>query len=88
MCVEILPFHRNISLSVVSTGEKENTVYTVYTFLRASSGVFLSVAGLILFLKRFPCCSVSQLICGLRRKRKSAANPPEVSIQVRKSDSA
>lgn len=67
---------------MISTGQRENTVYTVYAFLRAFSGVLLTLVGLILFLKRFLGCSVSQLTSGLRRKPKPAANPPEVSVQV------
>lgn len=87
MQVEILPFHRNMSLSVISTVKKP-TFYSIYTFIRALSGVFMAMTGLILFLRRARCCRVWQLISGLRRKGKPAANPPEVYIQVRKSDNA
>ncbi|XP_068182295.1 uncharacterized protein [Antennarius striatus] len=45
------------------------------------SGMFVSLAGFILFMKRYPYCSLSQIIGGLRGNRAPPANPPRVNIQ-------
>ncbi|XP_040904320.1 uncharacterized protein LOC121188574 [Toxotes jaculatrix] len=45
------------------------------------SGMFVSLAGFILFLKRYPNCSLSQIIACLRASRTPPANPPRVNIQ-------
>ncbi|XP_034454904.1 uncharacterized protein LOC117769850 isoform X1 [Hippoglossus hippoglossus] len=45
------------------------------------SGMFVSLVGFILFMKRFPNCSLSQIIAGLRVNRTPPANPPRVNIQ-------
>ncbi|XP_029296813.1 uncharacterized protein LOC115014245 isoform X2 [Cottoperca gobio] len=45
------------------------------------SGMFVSLAGFLLFMKRYPNCSLSQIIAGLRANRTPPANPPRVNIQ-------
>ncbi|XP_029917582.1 uncharacterized protein LOC115366340 isoform X2 [Myripristis murdjan] len=45
------------------------------------SGMFVSLAGFILFMKRYPNCSVSQIISGLRANHPAPANPPRINIQ-------
>ncbi|KAM8732282.1 uncharacterized protein AB9X84_024366 isoform 1-T1 [Acanthopagrus schlegelii] len=45
------------------------------------SGMFVSLAGFILFMKRYPNCSLTQIIAGLRANRTPPANPPRVNIQ-------
>ncbi|XP_061691469.1 uncharacterized protein LOC133508927 isoform X3 [Syngnathoides biaculeatus] len=46
------------------------------------SGMFVSLAGFILFMKRYPNCSLSQIIACLRTNRTpQAQQPPRVNIQ-------
>ncbi|XP_061542710.1 uncharacterized protein LOC133408181 isoform X2 [Phycodurus eques] len=45
------------------------------------SGMFVSLAGFILFMKRYPNCSLSQIIACLRTNRTPQAQPPRVNIQ-------
>ncbi|XP_034399593.1 uncharacterized protein LOC117737629 isoform X1 [Cyclopterus lumpus] len=45
------------------------------------AGMFVSLIGFILFMKRYPNCSLSQIIAGLRANRTPPANPPRVNIQ-------
>ncbi|CAI5652068.1 unnamed protein product [Oreochromis niloticus] len=45
------------------------------------SGMFVSLAGFILFMKRYPNCSLSQIITCFRTHRTPPANPPRVNIQ-------
>ncbi|KAM3612560.1 uncharacterized protein V6R79_010336 [Siganus canaliculatus] len=45
------------------------------------SGMFVSLAGFILFMKRYPNCSLSQIITGLRANPTPPVNPPQVNIQ-------
>ncbi|AWP12124.1 Hypothetical protein SMAX5B_008869 [Scophthalmus maximus] len=49
------------------------------------SGMFVSLAGFIFFMRRYPNCSLSKIIAGLRVNRTPPANPPRVNIQVRES---
>nr|XP_040031169.1 uncharacterized protein LOC120818285 [Gasterosteus aculeatus aculeatus] len=45
------------------------------------SGLFVSLVGFILFMRRYPNCSLSQLVAVLRINRTPPANPPRVNIQ-------
>ncbi|KAF0039384.1 hypothetical protein F2P81_007619 [Scophthalmus maximus] len=45
------------------------------------SGMFVSLAGFIFFMRRYPNCSLSKIIAGLRVNRTPPANPPRVNIQ-------
>ncbi|XP_037316880.2 uncharacterized protein LOC119210708 [Pungitius pungitius] len=45
------------------------------------SGLFVSLVGFILFMRRYPNCSLSQLVAILRINRVPPANPPRVNIQ-------
>ncbi|XP_034086648.1 uncharacterized protein LOC117555788 isoform X3 [Gymnodraco acuticeps] len=54
------------------------------TFLKSitvPSGMFVSLAGFLLFMRRYPNCSLSQIISSLRGNRTLPANPPRVNIQ-------
>ncbi|XP_069577430.1 uncharacterized protein [Brachyistius frenatus] len=44
-------------------------------------GMFVSLAGFILFMKRYPNCSLSHIIAGLRTNRTPPANPARLNIQ-------
>ncbi|XP_016895042.1 uncharacterized protein LOC103390976 isoform X2 [Cynoglossus semilaevis] len=47
------------------------------------SGMFVSLAGFVLFLKRYPHCSLSHIITCFRGNRgQPAAHPPRVNIQT------
>lgn len=46
------------------------------------SGMFVSLAGFILFMKRYPHCSLSQIIAGLRTNRTPQAHHQSANIQV------
>ncbi|XP_031713854.1 uncharacterized protein LOC116389360 isoform X1 [Anarrhichthys ocellatus] len=45
------------------------------------SGMFVSLVGFILFMRRYPNCSLSHIIAVLRTNRTPPANPPRVNIQ-------
>lgn len=45
------------------------------------SGMFVSLAGFILFMKRYPHCSLSQIIAGLRTNRTPQAHHQSANIQ-------
>ncbi|XP_076021098.1 uncharacterized protein LOC143011960 [Genypterus blacodes] len=45
------------------------------------SGMFVALAGFILFMKRYPACSISKIIAGLRTNRTPPADPPTINIQ-------
>ena len=46
------------------------------------SGLFVTLAGFILFMKRFPNCGVAQILSGLRAHHPQATNPPRINVQV------
>ncbi|KAM9740525.1 uncharacterized protein ACNS7B_011944 isoform 1-T1 [Menidia menidia] len=53
----------------------------LFKSITVPSGMFVSLAGFILFIKRYPTCSLSQIFNGIRTNRTPAANPPSVNIQ-------
>ncbi|XP_054890905.1 uncharacterized protein LOC129363033 [Poeciliopsis prolifica] len=61
--------------------EKRATWRALFKSISVPSGMFVSLAGFILFMKRYPNCSVSQIITGIRTNRTPPANPPRVNIQ-------
>ncbi|XP_019945439.2 uncharacterized protein [Paralichthys olivaceus] len=65
-------------LQVIEKGAKWRALLKSIT---VPSGMFVSLAGFILFMKRFPNCSLSQIIAGLRVNHMPPANPPRVNIQ-------
>ncbi|KAM8848338.1 uncharacterized protein ACB058_012063 isoform 1-T1 [Synchiropus picturatus] len=66
------------SLQVIDKGGKWRAILKSIT---VPSGMFVSLAGFILFMKRYPTCSLSQIITGIRPNRTPQANPPNVNIQ-------
>ncbi|KAM7417720.1 hypothetical protein PAMA_017387 [Pampus argenteus] len=69
------------SLQVI---EKVGRWRAILKSITVPSGMFVSLAGFILFMKRYPNCSLTQIIAGLRTNRTPPANPPRVVCQVRK----
>ncbi|XP_015235703.1 PREDICTED: uncharacterized protein LOC107088197 isoform X2 [Cyprinodon variegatus] len=61
--------------------EKKATWRALFKSISVPSGMFVSLAGFILFMKRYPNCSLSQIITGIRTNRAPPANPPRVNIQ-------
>ncbi|KAK7922780.1 hypothetical protein WMY93_009682 [Mugilogobius chulae] len=53
----------------------------IFKSISVPSGMFVSLAGFILFMKRYPYCSLSQIITGLRANHNPPVNPPRVNIQ-------
>ncbi|XP_034546589.1 uncharacterized protein LOC117817903 isoform X2 [Notolabrus celidotus] len=66
------------SLQVIEKGSRWRALLKSIT---VPSGMFVSLAGFILFMKRYPSCSLSHFIAGLRSNRPPANNPPRVNIQ-------
>ncbi|XP_051275590.1 uncharacterized protein LOC127374399 isoform X1 [Dicentrarchus labrax] len=66
------------SLQVIERGGRWRALLKSIT---VPSGMFVSLAGFILFMKRYPYCSLTQIIACLRGNRAPPANPPRVNIQ-------
>ncbi|XP_078145139.1 uncharacterized protein LOC139914078 [Centroberyx gerrardi] len=66
------------SLQVIDKAGKWRAVLKSIT---VPSGMFVSLAGFILFMKRYPNCSLSQILTGLRANHTPPANPPRINIQ-------
>ncbi|XP_041653738.1 uncharacterized protein LOC121516486 isoform X2 [Cheilinus undulatus] len=66
------------SLQVIEKGGRWRALLKSIT---VPSGMFVSLAGFILFMKRYPSCSLSHFIAGLRSNRTPPNNPPRVNIQ-------
>ncbi|XP_008291359.1 uncharacterized protein LOC103365650 [Stegastes partitus] len=61
--------------------KRGGTWRALFKSITVPSGMFVSLAGFILFMKRYPNCSLSQIIAGFRTNRTPPANPPRVNIQ-------
>ncbi|KAM4732410.1 uncharacterized protein FYW61_008177 isoform 2-T2 [Anableps anableps] len=70
-----------VSSTYLHVIEKKATWRALFKSISVPSGMFVSLAGFILFMKRYPNCSVSQIITGIRTNRTPQANPPRVNIQ-------
>ncbi|XP_029021297.1 uncharacterized protein LOC114864581 isoform X2 [Betta splendens] len=70
-----------VSSTLLQVIEKGGRWRALLKSITVPSGMFVSLAGFILFMKRYPNCSLSQIITGLRTNRTPAANPPRVNIQ-------
>ncbi|XP_039974961.1 uncharacterized protein LOC120784902 [Xiphias gladius] len=68
-------------LQVIVSPEKGVKWRALLKSIAVPSGVVLSLASFILFVKNYPNCSLSQIIAGLRATRRRRANPPRVTIQ-------
>ncbi|KAM9835713.1 uncharacterized protein ACBT44_019420 [Syngnathus typhle] len=65
-------------LQVIERGGKWRALLKSIT---VPSGMFVSLAGFILFMKRYPNWSLSQIVACLRTYRTPQAQPPAVNIQ-------
>ncbi|XP_034739700.1 uncharacterized protein LOC117951853 isoform X1 [Etheostoma cragini] len=65
-------------LQVIEKGGRWRALLKTIT---VPSGMFVSLAGFILFMRRYPNCSLSHIISGLRANRPPPANPPRINIQ-------
>lgn len=70
-----------VSITWLQVIEKGGRWRALLKSITVPSGMFVSLAGFILFMKRYPNCSLSQIIAGLRTNRNPPANPPRVNIQ-------
>ncbi|XP_049898272.1 uncharacterized protein LOC126388924 [Epinephelus moara] len=70
-----------VSSTVLQVIEKGGRWRALLKSITVPSGMFVSLAGFILFMKRYPNCSMSQIIAGLRANRTPQADPPRVNIQ-------
>ncbi|XP_026186395.1 uncharacterized protein LOC113144509 isoform X2 [Mastacembelus armatus] len=70
-----------VSSTFLQVIEKGGRWRALLKSITVPSGMFVSLAGFILFMKRYPNCSLSQIIAGLRANRTPPANPPRVNIQ-------
>ncbi|XP_071314463.1 uncharacterized protein [Trachinotus anak] len=70
-----------VSSTILQVIEKGARWRALFKSITVPSGMFVSLAGFILFMKRYPNCSLSQIIAGLRANRTPPANPPRVNIQ-------
>ncbi|XP_070693448.1 uncharacterized protein [Pempheris klunzingeri] len=70
-----------VSSTLLQVIEKGGRWRALLKSITVPSGMFVSLAGFILFMKRYPNCSLSQIIAGLRANRTPPANPPRVNIQ-------
>ncbi|XP_062405918.1 uncharacterized protein LOC134096185 [Sardina pilchardus] len=72
-----------VSTNIVRVVDKHVRWRAVIKSISVPSGMFASLAGLILFLKRYPSCSVAKILRGLRDRRNAttAGVPPRVHIE-------
>lgn len=70
-----------VSSTLLQVIEKRSRWRALLKSITVPSGMFVSLAGFILFMKRYPNCSLSQILAGLRANRTPPANPPRVNIQ-------
>ncbi|XP_074529445.1 uncharacterized protein LOC141793033 [Halichoeres trimaculatus] len=70
-----------VSSTLLHVIEKGGKWRALLKSITVPSGMFVSLAGFILFMKRYPSCSLSQLVTGLRSNRSPPNNPPRVNIQ-------
>ncbi|KAM7389711.1 hypothetical protein PAMP_023674 [Pampus punctatissimus] len=70
-----------VSSTFLQVIEKGGRWRAILKSITVPSGMFVSLAGFILFMKRYPNCSLSQIIAGLRNNRTPPANPPRVICQ-------
>ncbi|XP_072295707.1 uncharacterized protein [Eucyclogobius newberryi] len=70
-----------VSTTWLQVIEKGGRWRAIFKSISVPSGMFVSLAGFILFMKRYPYCSLSQIITGLRTNHNPPVNPPRVNIQ-------
>ncbi|KAM4621391.1 uncharacterized protein ACJ7VT_005771 [Polymixia lowei] len=80
-CHGLHSFHAcGFCLSLIFS-DKAGKWRAVLKSISVPSGMFVSLAGFILFMKRYPNCSLSQIITGIRANHAPPANPPRINIQ-------
>ncbi|KAJ0050216.1 hypothetical protein NL108_014054 [Boleophthalmus pectinirostris] len=70
-----------VSTTWLQVIEKGGRWRAIFKSISVPSGMFVSLAGFILFMKRYPYCSLSQIITGLRTNHNPPVNQPRVNIQ-------
>ncbi|XP_036825638.1 uncharacterized protein LOC110504917 isoform X4 [Oncorhynchus mykiss] len=70
-----------ISRSKLTVNDKTARWRAVLKSISVPSGMFVTLAGFILFMKRYPNCSLTMIINGLRGHHTPAANPPRGNVQ-------
>ncbi|XP_076595584.1 uncharacterized protein LOC143326017 isoform X1 [Chaetodon auriga] len=70
-----------VSSTLLQVIEKGGRWRALLKSITVPSGMFVSLAGFILFMKRYPNCSLMQIVAGLRANHAPPANPPRVNIQ-------
>ncbi|XP_044220671.1 uncharacterized protein LOC122991104 isoform X1 [Thunnus albacares] len=70
-----------VSSTFLQVIEKGGRWRALLKSITVPSGMFVSLAGFILFMKRYPNCTISQIFAGFRAIRTPPANPPRVNIQ-------
>ncbi|XP_041694249.1 uncharacterized protein LOC121532504 isoform X1 [Coregonus clupeaformis] len=70
-----------VSSTVLHVVDKTARWRAVLKSISVPSGMFVTLAGFILFMKRYPNCSLTMIINGLRGHHTPAANPPRVNVQ-------
>ncbi|XP_036825635.1 uncharacterized protein LOC110504917 isoform X1 [Oncorhynchus mykiss] len=70
-----------VSSTVLHVVDKTARWRAVLKSISVPSGMFVTLAGFILFMKRYPNCSLTMIINGLRGHHTPAANPPRGNVQ-------
>ncbi|XP_041709243.1 uncharacterized protein LOC121543428 isoform X3 [Coregonus clupeaformis] len=70
-----------VSSTVLHVVDKTARWRAVLKSISVPSGMFVTLAGFILFMKRYPNCSLTMIINGLRGHHTPAANPPRANVQ-------
>ncbi|XP_067104308.1 uncharacterized protein [Osmerus mordax] len=70
-----------VSSTALHVIEKTARWRAVLKSITVPSGLFVTLAGFILFMKRFPSCGVAQILNGLRAHHPQATNPPRINVQ-------
>ncbi|XP_056133201.1 uncharacterized protein LOC130110204 [Lampris incognitus] len=70
-----------VSSTSLHVNDKFGRWRAVLKSITVPSGMFVSLAGFILFMKRYPSCSLSQIINCLRANNNHPASPPQINIQ-------
>ncbi|XP_042158981.1 uncharacterized protein LOC112220839 [Oncorhynchus tshawytscha] len=70
-----------VSSTILHVVDKTARWRAVLKSISVPSGMFVTLAGFILFMKRYPNCSLAMIINGLRGHRTPASNLPRVNVQ-------
>ncbi|XP_060903931.1 uncharacterized protein LOC132981849 isoform X2 [Labrus mixtus] len=70
-----------VSSTMLQVIEKGGRWRALLKSITVPSGMLVSLAGFLLFMRRYPSCSLSHFIASLRANRPPPNNPPRVNIQ-------